>query len=305
MTTRITRFAPSPTGLLHVGNAFSALICQQWAEQQHAKLLLRIEDIDFNRCRKAYTDAIIEDMRWLGIHWHGDIRRQSEHLPVYRNALKRLREMGVIYPCFCTRRQIQEEIGRMSAAPHAEETTAPYPGSCRRLTVEQRRKRMSRQSYAWRLDVATALEYVDHNPSWKDGDGCRHTAESVIHGGDPVVGRKDIGISYHLAVVVDDAVQGVTHVIRGEDLRPFAALHSLLQDLFNFPGPHYIHHPILCDANGNRLAKRYGPPSLRALRHSGITRDALRDVLLHSPDIVQQGRFNLNPMHGKNDSLSL
>jgi len=287
--THITRFAPSPTGLLHAGNAFSALICQQWAEQQHAKLLLRIEDIDFNRCREKYTDAIIEDMRWLGVNWYGDIRRQSEHLPAYRSALKRLHGMGVIYPCFCSRRQIQEEINRMGVAPHAEDATALYPGSCRKLTAEQRRRRMSRQCYAWRLDVASALKYLGKRPSWEDGDGCRHAVKSVANG-DVVIGRKDIGISYHLAVVVDDAVQGITHVIRGEDLRPFTALHCLLQALLDFPGPCYIHHAILRDAGGNRLAKRYGAPSLQALRNSGITPDALRDILLHSPNLTWQGQ---------------
>jgi len=205
--TRITRFAPSPTGLMHVGNAFSALACQQWAKQHHARFLLRIEDIDFNRCRKEYADAIIEDLSWLGTDWHGDVRRQSEHLPAYQRALKRLRDMEMIYPCFCTRRRIQEEINRMSVAPHAEDTAGLYPGTCRKISVKQQREHMSRQRYAWRLDVA------GKNLSWKDGEGHRHAVKSVMHV-DAVIGRKDIGISYHLAVVVDDAAQGITHVIR-------------------------------------------------------------------------------------------
>jgi len=286
--TRITRFAPSPTGLMHVGNAFSALICQQWAEQHHARLLLRIEDIDFNRCREEYTDAIIEDLRWLGVDWHGETRRQSEHIPAYQSVLKRLRDMEMIYPCFCTRRRIQEEINRMSIAPHAEDTAGRYPGTCRKIAAEQQREHMSRQRYTWRLDVAAALKHVDKHLSWKDGEGHRHAVQSVMHG-DAVIGRKDIGISYHLAVVVDDAAQGVTHVIRGGDLRPFAGLHRLLQALLDLPEPVYIHHPLLRDETDNRLAKRHGATTIRALREAGMQPEILRDMLLHSPDLVWHG----------------
>lgn len=283
--TRITRFAPSPTGLMHVGNAFSALICQQWAAQHHARLLLRIEDIDFNRCREEYTDAIIEDLRWLGVDWHGDVRRQSEHIPAYQRALEHLRDMEMIYPCFCTRRRIQEEINRMSVAPHAEDTAGLYPGTCRKIEAEQQREHMSRQRYAWRLDVAAAFKHVGKHLSWKDGEGHRHAVKSVMHG-DAVIGRKDIGISYHLAVVVDDAAQGVTHVIRGGDLRPFAGLHRLLQALLDLPEPVYIHHPLLRDETDNRLAKRHGATTIRALREAGMQPEILRDMLLHSPNLV-------------------
>ncbi|MDQ6958436.1 MAG: tRNA glutamyl-Q(34) synthetase GluQRS [Mariprofundaceae bacterium] len=283
--TRITRFAPSPTGLMHVGNAFSALICQQWAEQHHARLLLRIEDIDFNRCRGEYTDAIIEDLRWLGVNWYGDVRRQSEHMPAYQRALKRLRDMGMIYPCFCTRRRIQEEINRMSVAPHAEDTVGLYPGTCRKIPAEQQREHMSRQRYAWRLNVASALKRVDKHLSWKDGEGHRQTVKSVMHD-DAIIGRKDIGVSYHLAVVVDDAAQGITHVIRGEDLRPFAGLHRLLQALLDLPEPVYIHHPLLNDHAGNRLTKRYGAITIRSLRKAGMQAESLRDILLHSSDFI-------------------
>jgi len=295
----ITRFAPSPTGLMHVGNAFSALICQQWAEQHHARLLLRIEDIDSTRCREEYTDAIIEDLHWLGVNWHGDVRHQSKHIPAYQCALKRLRDMDVVYPCFCTRRQIQEETNRMSIAPHAEDTADPYPGTCRKILMEHQRERMSLQRYAWRLDVAAALKYVGSHLSWKDGEGHHHAVKSFMHG-DAVIGRKDIGISYHLAVVVDDAAQGVTHVIRGEDLRPVVGLHRLLQALLDLPEPVYIHHPLLRDETDNRLAKRHGATTIRALREAGMQPEILRDMLLHSPDFVWHGASSL----GKADELT-
>jgi len=268
---------------MHVGNAFSALTCQQWAEQHHARLLLRIEDIDSNRCREEYTDAIIEDLRWLDVHWHGDMRRQSEHLPAYQRALEHLREMGMIYPCFCTRRQIRDEIHRMGIAPHAEDTASRYPGTCRKIVAEQRRKRMSGQRYAWRLDVGTALKYAGKKLAWKDDKGRSHPVNAGMHG-DPIIGRKDIGISYHLAVVVDDATQGVTHVIRGEDLRPFAGLHRLLQALLDLPEPVYIHHPLLHDHTGNRLAKRNGATTIKSLREAGMQPESLRGMLLHSLD---------------------
>lgn len=285
---RITRFAPSPTGLMHVGNAFSALICQQWAEQHHARLLLRIEDIDFNRCREEYMDAIIEDLRWLKVGWHGDVRRQSEHIPDYQQALRHLRDMGMIYPCFCTRRQIQKEISRMGMAPHTEDAIDLYPGTCRKLPEEHRRKRMSLQHYAWRLNFAEALKHAGKKLAWKDDEGCCHSVRAGMHG-DTVIGRKDIGISYHLAVVVDDAAQGVTHIIRGEDLLPVTGLHRLLQALLNLPSPIYIHHPLLRDASGNRLAKRHGAPSLQQLRNSGIKAADLRRMLLHSADHIWHG----------------
>jgi len=212
-----TRIAPSPTGYLHVGNAYSALICQQWAGRHGADLLLRIEDIDHTRCRPEYSRALMEDLAWLGIRWPGDVRIQSSRIDVYRKALDRLRDMGVVYPCFCTRRKIAQEIRRMGSAPHSEDEADPYPGICRDLKASRRQRLMLEKLYAWRLDISSAAELIDGPLSWRDGDGRRHAVHPGAYG-DVVIGRKDIGISYHLAVVVDDAVGADLHLLA--NLRP-------------------------------------------------------------------------------------
>jgi len=285
---RITRFAPSPTGLLHVGNAFSALTCEAWARRHHARLLLRIEDIDATRCREEYVRTIIEDLRWLGIEWHGDIRRQSEHLDDYHRALERLREMGVVYPCFCTRSAIRRELARMGAAPHPDDPAPPYPGICRHLSSAEREARLKTSQPAWRLDIAAARALAPRDLSWRDGDGRRHPVEPAL-GADVIVARRDVGVSYHLAVVVDDTIQGVTHVIRGEDLRPFAALHRLLQALLDLPETTFIHHPLVRDATGRRLAKRNTATTLAGLREAGVQPAELRQQLLETEDLVWRG----------------
>jgi len=274
-----TRFAPSPTGLLHVGNAYSVLICQQWAEKHRAELLLRIEDIDHTRCRDEYSIQLIEDLHWLGVKWQGDILKQSEHQSRYRKALEQLKEMGVIYPCFCSRKHVQKEIERMGIAPHAEDIGDPYPGICREIDLHQRHQRLLHERFAWRLDCLKAVEAVKEALSWSDEHGHHHPVNLAALG-DLVIGRKDIGISYHLAVVVDDAHQGITHVIRGEDLLPSTAIHRLLQALLKLPSPTYIHHPLLVDGEGRRLAKRGNPTSLKHLRDGGIKADSLRHFLL-------------------------
>jgi len=277
-----TRFAPSPTGHLHVGNAYSALLCQQWAERHQAELLLRIEDIDFNRCRPAFAADLIDDLGWLGIQWQGDIHYQSRYLSAYTEVLEMLRDEGLVYPCFCTRRDLRHEIEHIGLAPHAEDMPEIYPGTCRHLTIEERKQRIKDGfPYAWRLDVQAAMRRVGEI-SWQDGDGCHHPVHPDLN--DAVIGRKDIGISYHLAVVVDDAVQGITHIIRGEDLRSSTGLHRLLQALLGFPMPVYLHHALLCNEAGERLAKRNGAPSLRELRTSGASADTLRRLLLHNGD---------------------
>lgn len=278
-----TRFAPSPTGLLHVGNAYSALICRQWAEAHDAKLLLRIEDIDHTRCHDAYTLQIVDDLDWLGIRFEGEVVRQSQRHHLYRQALERLREMQVIYPCFCTRKEIQQEIDRMGGAPHAEDFADPYPGICRTIDRHQSDSRMEHERFAWRLDVATAMEMIDSPIDWRDEHGRWHTV-SPVRFGDTVIGRKDIGVSYHLAVVVDDAAQGITHVIRGRDLYHVTAIHCLLQQLLKLPTPTYIHHELVTDREGQRLAKRNNATTLKSLREAGVTAAALNRYLMR-PEI--------------------
>ena len=295
-----TRFAPSPTGLLHIGNAYSALTCQQWAEHHGAELLLRIEDIDHTRCRDEYSPQLIEDLLWLGLKWQGKLLKQSEHQPRYRKALEQLEALGVIYPCFCTRKHIQEEIERMGIAPHSEDMADPYPGICREVDKHQRHDRTLHERFAWRLDCAKAMDLVGDSPTWRDEQG-RHHPVTMSALGDMVIGRKDIGISYHLAVVVDDAYQGITHVIRGEDLLTSTPIHRLLQALLGLPSPTYIHHPLLVDINGNRLAKRNNATTLKSLRDAGISANSLRHFLLgngelqwpFSPDDVRKIREQL------------
>ncbi len=278
-----TRFAPSPTGLLHIGNAYSALYCLQWAEQHQASCLLRIEDIDHTRCRSKYVEAMLEDLAWLGMQWPEEPLLQSERLPLYRQTLDRLRRMQVIYPCFCTRRDIQEEIRRMATAPHRDDPPPHYPGTCRRLPPDERQWKMARQPFAWRLDTNRALAMVGEPLCWHDEQGRTHALQ-LEH--DIVIARRDIGISYHLATVIDDAEQRITHIIRGEDLRDSLAIHRLLQCLLGLPEPVYIHHRLVRDAAGRRLAKRHAGTTLRSLRDMGISAGALRHFLLNSPDLI-------------------
>jgi len=275
-----TRFAPSPTGLLHVGNAWSALQCQAWAEQQHAELILRIEDIDHTRCRAEFAAAMIEDLHWLGLRWQGEAIYQSRRRQAYRQALHQLRAMDVIYPCFCTRKQIRGEIARMASAPHAEDAVMAYPGTCRSLTPGDQQQRMQQQPFAWRLDTAKAMRTAGERLTWRESSGQMHR---VRVDDDIVIGRKDIGVSYHLAVVVDDAAQSITHIIRGRDLAASTAIHRLLQQMLGLPEPVYIHHPLLLDAKGKRLAKRNHATTLSSLRRMGVQASRLREFLACDP----------------------
>ncbi|HEX9932090.1 MAG TPA: tRNA glutamyl-Q(34) synthetase GluQRS [Allosphingosinicella sp.] len=275
MTSTVTRFAPSPTGPLHLGHAYSALLAHDYARQRGGTFLLRIEDIDPGRSRAGHVDAIIEDLIWLGLSFDGEILYQSERLPLYAAALGRLREQGLVYPCFCTRSAIAAEIAASAAAPHGPDGPV-YPGTCRRLPPAERARRLAAEPHAWRLDTAGAAAAA--GPIyWEDGDT---EVQADPHAfGDVVLARKGAPVSYHLAVTVDDAAQAVTDVIRGRDLYAATDIHRLLQALLGLPVPHYHHHPLLTDAEGRRLAKRHGAPTLAALRAAGTDPAALAGEL--------------------------
>ena len=263
----VTRFAPSPTGRLHLGHAHSALLGHRRAREAGGRFLLRIEDIDSTRCRPEFVDAIGEDLAWLGLDWDGEIRRQSRHMADYLGGLDRLRAAGLLYPCFCTRAEIKAEIERSGAAPHGPDGPL-YPGTCRGLGDEERQVRSAAgRPYALRLDMAKAR--AGAGPlTWHDRRRGEQRAEPERFG-DVVLGRKETPASYHLAVTLDDALQGVTLVTRGEDLLASTDVHRLLQALLGLPTPDYEHHPLILDAAGRRLAKRDGAPTLAALRDQG------------------------------------
>jgi len=273
-----TRFAPSPTGLLHLGHAFAALFAEAEARSAGGEFLLRLEDIDTTRSRAEFEAAIDKDLHWLGMHWPRPVRKQSEHFPDYQAALRRLEEMGLLYPCFCTRKEIQEEVARAGQAPHGPEGPA-YPRTCRKLTEEERQsKRATGRDYALRLDLEKALLQVGADLFWEDLAHGRFQADPRSLG-DVVLARKETPTSYHLAVVVDDAAQGITLVTRGEDLLPATHLHRVLQALLGLPVPQWKHHRLVTDASGRRLAKRDQARSLRALRESGWTPERVREEL--------------------------
>ena len=271
----VTRFAPSPTGRLHLGHAYAALFAHDTAKRAGGRFLLRIEDIDASRCRPAFVAGIIEDLAWLGLIWGEPVRRQSEHLADYAAALGRLQDLGVIYPCFCTRKDIAEEIARSAHAPHGPEG-ALYPGLCRHLDDGERQARLdSGAPYALRLDVALARRLAPAPLFFEDAGAGKVEAKPGLLG-DVVLARKDAPTSYHLAVTVDDALQGVTLITRSQDLFHATHLHRLLQALLGLPTPAYQHHPLLLDDNGRRFAKRDHAATLEALRRSGASLDDVR-----------------------------
>jgi glutamyl-Q tRNA(Asp) synthetase len=267
----VTRFAPSPTGYLHLGHAHSALIGWRRARASGGQFLLRIEDIDPGRCRPEYADAILEDLAWLGIDWHDVVRVQSRHLPEYAAVLDTLAARGLVYPCFCTRAEIMREVEQAAAAPHAPDGSPLYPGTCRALSADERAARIAAGiSFALRLDMARALEAVPGGLMFEEEGEGRHLCDPARFG-DAVLGRKDAPASYHLCVTHDDAMQGVTLVTRGEDLKPATDLHRLLQALMHWPAPAYAHHALLTDTSGRRLAKRDRAATLREMRAAGVS----------------------------------
>jgi glutamyl-Q tRNA(Asp) synthetase len=282
----VTRFAPSPTGYLHLGHALSALIAWRRARDAGGRFLLRIEDIDPGRCRPEFAAAIEEDLTWLGLDWDGPVRVQSEHLPEYRAMLDTLGARGLLYPCFCTRAEIAAEVAGSTSAPHTPHGSPLYPGTCRRLPADECAARIARgDRYALRLDMARALAAVSGPLTFEEagkGKVICHPAQF----GDVVLARKDAPASYQLCVTHDDAVQGVTLITRGVDLQPATDLQRLLQALMGWPPPVYAHHQLLTDRSGRRLAKRDHAATIRALRTAGKTAEAIINLAGTAGEVV-------------------
>ena len=267
----VTRFAPSPTGRLHLGHAYSAAIGHARALENGGKFRLRIEDLDQTRCRPEFVDGIFQDLRWLGLDWDEAVLVQSQRTSAYAAALEQLRARGLAYACFCTRADIAQSL----TAPHGDAATS-YPGTCRGLPDDPERRETT--PHCWRLDSARALELAGL-PSWTEADGRRFTAQASDIG-DAILARKDAPASYHLSCVVDDAESGVTLVVRGVDLRASTPIQRLLQQLLKLPEPVYLHHPLVTHQDGRRLAKRDLAPTLAAMREAGIDgRQLVRDLL--------------------------
>ena len=265
----VTRFAPSPTGRLHLGHAYSALLGHARARQSGGKFLVRIEDLDQTRSRAEFVEAIFDDLRWLGLEWHEPVLVQSKRDAVYEHALEQLREQGLVYACFCTRADIAAAL----EAPHG--AVPQYPGTCRRLPDDPERREST--PHSWRLDAEKALE-IAGLPSWtEDGHLFRSKHDDFD---DAILARKDAPAAYHLACVVDDAASEITLVTRAADLRTSTPIQRVLQILLDLPEPNYLHHPIVAHADGRRLAKRDLAPALAAMRESGIDGRTLAADLL-------------------------
>lgn len=282
----VTRFAPSPTGYLHLGHAYSALFAAGLGDAKNGgRFLLRIEDIDAARARPQFEAAIIEDLAWLGLTWEEPVRRQSDHMDDYRTALDELDAQGLLYPCFCTRKEIRAEIEESGVAPHhiSQGPDGPvYPGTCRGLSPGERRQRRAKgRPFALRLNMEAAVKAMG-SLSWTDADQGETAARPEIFG-DVVLARKDTPASYHLAVSVDDHRQGVSLVTRGEDLLPATHVHRLLQALLRLDTPRYHHHKLLTTDGGKRLAKREKSQTIRALRKAGKTPNKVREMAGMAP----------------------
>jgi glutamyl-Q tRNA(Asp) synthetase len=279
MLNNCTRFAPSPTGYLHLGHAASALAAANWARTNSADFVLRIEDIDQPRCRAEFETAIYDDLHWLGLNWQQPVRRQSEHLVDYQTALLQLQKQGLLYRCFLTRREVMAETSR---APHG--IGEVYTGPNKHLSETEESELLAQEKpFAWRLSLARAkdlLGQVWHDLGWQEtgsGQSGLIKAEPEILG-DVILARKDINTSYHLSVIHDDALQNITHIIRGQDLFDSTHIHVLLQVLLGLPTPIYHHHELIKAESGKRLAKRDGAKSLRELRKSGVSAAKVREM---------------------------
>lgn len=277
----VTRFAPSPSGPLHVGHLLAALQARRLADAHGGTCLLRVEDIDQRAQHPEYLELMYEDLRWLGLHFDGEVMVQTGRFGVYRGVLDALRDMGLLYPCFCTRSEIKAQVAEMGRAPHAT-LGYLYPGTCRKLPPDVVAEKLAAGvPHSWRLDMQRAQDLLGC-PVWHD---LRRGTQRCVptEYGDVILARKDFPASYHLCVVVDDAAQGVTHVTRGADLFDATHIHRVLQGVLGLPVPVYCHHALLRDNDGKRLAKRDGARSIASLREAGFTpaqvRESLRQAL--------------------------
>jgi len=292
LTQPVFRFAPSPNGRLHLGHAYSALLNAQFAARSGGRFLLRIEDIDLARCRPEFEAAILEDLAWLGLAWEHPVRRQSQHFDDYRAAFERLRALDLVYPCFCSRQAIAAVVAARAGDggapwPRDPDGAPLYPGTCRAVSADEAQRRIaSGAAVAWRLamDRATAPAAGPFAFTRFDDKGASCLVDAhPAHWGDAVLVRKEVPTSYHVSVVVDDALQGVTHVVRGRDLEAATSLHVLLQRLLGLPSPRYHHHALIRDQAGEKLSKSLVSEPLAALRAGGVTPAAIRARLGFPP----------------------
>jgi glutamyl-Q tRNA(Asp) synthetase len=282
------RFAPSPNGYLHLGHALSACLNFDSARETGGRFLLRIEDIDQTRCRPEFEAAIYADLNWLGLEWEAPVRRQSDQLAAYGEALGRLSFMGLVYPSFESRGEIARLVAareRAGAWPHDPDGAPLYPGTARQMDAAERARLIADgMPYALRLDMAAAIARVGDALTWVE-EGCGPNGETEVITADPtawgdvILGRKETPTSYHLSVVIDDAVQGITHVVRGQDLFAATSVHRLLQALLGLPAPIYRHHRLILDSDGRKLAKSTGSTALRALRACGESPATIRRLI--------------------------
>jgi glutamyl-Q tRNA(Asp) synthetase len=277
MSPPVFRFAPSPNGRLHLGHAFSALLNEKMARDSGGRFLLRIEDIDTKRCTPELTSAMLADLAWLGLQWEEPVLRQSDHMADYAQAQQRFADMGLLYPCFCSRQDIARAVSA-DAAQRDPEGQPLYPGTCRHLSEGERNSLLAQGApHAWRIDMKkaiTPLSFIELSL----GQSVRENADPESWG-DVILIRKDIATSYHVAVTVDDARQGVTHVVRGRDLFRATAIHRLLQHLLALPEPVYFHHQLIDDEQGRKLSKSLGSRSLADLRAEGVAPQDVRQAL--------------------------
>ncbi|CAM5393693.1 tRNA glutamyl-Q(34) synthetase GluQRS [Mycolicibacterium aubagnense] len=289
MTLLTFRFAPSPNGDLHLGHAYSALLNQQLANDNRARLLLRIEDIDTTRCTPEFETGIFRDLEWLGVRWEEPVRRQSQHFDEYQAALERLIAEDLVYPAFMSRGDIRAFISERERRgrdwPRDPDGAPLYPALDKALSWKERKARIAEGiPFAWRLDVAAALSRVGGDFSWTEFENtslstARHVPAQPQDWGDVVLARRDIPTSYHLSVVLDDAQQGVTHVVRGMDLFHATAVQRLLQELLGLPQPAYFHHRLILGPDGRKLSKSLKDTGLAALRAAGATPESIRNMV--------------------------